>query len=114
VTTEGWIFMVGFRIFDVGLLIVWLVWFFRLRDDDDQSDDDGPGGGGHDPAPGKGPGGGGLGRPLGKIQQGRWRARDHRRPWTPGPRRGRERLPSPSPSRVRRTRTPAPAHRRFT
>ena len=26
--------MVGFRVFDVGLLIVWLVWFFRLRDDD--------------------------------------------------------------------------------
>ena len=24
VTTEGWIFMVGFRVFDVGLLIVWL------------------------------------------------------------------------------------------
>ena len=24
--------MVGFRVFDVGLLIVWLIWFFRLRD----------------------------------------------------------------------------------
>ena len=35
--------MVGFRIFDVGLLVVWLVWFFRLRDDDDSADDDGPG-----------------------------------------------------------------------
>ena len=111
-TTEGWIFMVGFRIFDVGLLIVWLVWFFRLRDDDDQSDDDGPGGGGHDPRPDRGPGGGGLGKPLGKLDQGRWRARDHRPKWTPGPRRGRESLPSPSPSRVRRPRTPAPAHRR--
>ena len=22
--------MVGFRVFDVGLLIVWLIWFFRL------------------------------------------------------------------------------------
>ena len=31
-TTEGWIFMVGFRVFDVGLLVVWLIWFFRLRD----------------------------------------------------------------------------------
>ena len=30
--------MVGFRVFDVGLLIVWLVWFFRLRDDDDSSE----------------------------------------------------------------------------
>ena len=74
-TTEGWIFMVGFRVFDVGLLIVWLVWFFRLRDDDDPPDDDGPGGGGHDPGPGKGPGGGGLGRPLGRLQQGGWRSR---------------------------------------
>ena len=36
-TTEGWIFMVGFRVFDVGLLVVWLIWFFRLRDDDDDS-----------------------------------------------------------------------------
>ena len=27
--------MVGFRVFDVGLLIVWLIWFFRLRDDVD-------------------------------------------------------------------------------
>ena len=37
--------MVGFRVFDVGLLILWLVWFFRLRDDDDdQTDDGGPGG----------------------------------------------------------------------
>ena len=34
--------MVGFRIFDVGLLIVWLVWFFRLRDDDDSADEGPP------------------------------------------------------------------------
>ena len=26
--------MVGFRVFDVGLLVLWLVWFFRLRNDD--------------------------------------------------------------------------------
>jgi hypothetical protein len=32
-STEGWIFMVGFRVFDVGLLVAWLIWFFRLRDD---------------------------------------------------------------------------------
>ena len=43
--------MVGFRVFDVGLLIVWLVWFFRLRDDDGPADDEGPGGGGPDPGP---------------------------------------------------------------
>jgi hypothetical protein len=114
VTAEGWIFMVGFRIFDVGLLIVWLVWFFRLRDDDDQSDDDGPGGGGQDPRPGSGPGGGGLGKRLGGVAQGGWRARDHRQPSYRVQRRGREPLPSPSPSRIRRPRTPAPAHRRGT
>jgi len=43
VTLEGWIFMVGLRVFDVGALIVWLVWFFKLRDDEDDDsngDDD--------------------------------------------------------------------------
>jgi hypothetical protein len=112
VTTEGWIFMVGFRIFDVGLLIVWLVWFFRLRDDDDSTDDDGPGGGGSDPGPGRGPGGGGLGRPLGKLQQGAWRLRGHPLPRRGGRSRGLEPLPSHSPSRIRRPRPPVPAHRR--
>jgi hypothetical protein len=112
VTTEGWIFMVGFRIFDVGMLIVWLVWFFRLRDDDDSTEDDGPGGGGHNPAPGKGPGGGGLGRPLGKLQQGAWRIRGHRRAKRPGRVRGPSPQPVPSPTRVRRSRPPVvPAHR---
>ena len=104
--------MVGFRIFDVGLLIVWLVWFFRLRDDDDQSDDDGPGGGGQDPRPGKDPDGGGLGKRLGGLDQGRWRSRDHGRSRHRIPRRGPEPVPAPSPSRVRRPQTPAPAHRR--
>jgi hypothetical protein len=104
--------MVGFRIFDVGLLIMWLVWFFRLRDDDDSSDDDGPGGGGKGPGPGHGPGGGGLGRPLGKLQQGGWRNRGHRLPRRTGRFRGPERRPTPSPSRIRRPRPPVPAHRR--
>lgn len=41
-TLEGWIFVVGLRVFDVGALIVWLVWFFKLRDDedDDAGEDD--------------------------------------------------------------------------
>jgi hypothetical protein len=112
VTTEGWIFMVGFRIFDVGLLIVWLVWFFRLRDDDDSTDDDGPGGGGRGPEPDKGPGGGGLGRPLGRLQQGGWRNRGDRGPRRTGRTRGPSRNPVPSPSRVRRPLPPVPAHRR--
>ena len=29
--------MVGLRVFDIGALIVWLIWFFRLRDDDDDA-----------------------------------------------------------------------------
>lgn len=36
--------MVGLRVLDVGGLLVWLVWFSRLRDPDDEIDDDGPGG----------------------------------------------------------------------
>jgi hypothetical protein len=112
VTTEGWIFMVGFRIFDVGLLIMWLVWFFRLRDDDDSSEDDGPGGGGQDSGPRRGPGGGGLGKPLGRLQQGAWRMRGHPLPRRPGRARGLEPVRGPSPSRIRRPRPPVPAHRR--
>jgi hypothetical protein len=112
VSTEGWIFMVGFRVFDVGLLIVWLVWFFRLRDDDDSSEDDGPGGGGPQPTPSDGPGGGGLRLPLGPAAQGRRRVRDHRAPVGWPRRRGAEPLPRPVPARVRQPRTPAPAHRR--
>lgn len=35
--------MVGLRVFDVGGLIAWLVWFHRLRDDDPELDElDGP------------------------------------------------------------------------
>jgi len=112
-STEGWIFMVGFRIFDVGLLIVWLVWFFRLRDDDDAQEDDGPGGGGPDPRPDKGPGPGGLRLPLGRAGQGSRRLRDH---WHPGRvprRRGVEPVPRTLPARVRLPQTPEPAHRRL-
>ena len=47
-STEGWIFMVGFRVFDVGLLVAWLVWFYRLREDggSDPPEEGGGGGGG--------------------------------------------------------------------
>ena len=91
--------MVGFRVFDVGLLIVWLVWLFRLRDDDDSSDDDGPGGGG-------------IQLPLGWATQGRWRVRDHGRPDREPRRRGAEPVPRTVPARVRQPSTPVPAHRR--
>ena len=66
--------MVGFRVFDVGLLIVWLVWFFRLRDDEDDAAEEGGGdGGGGSPKPKpprSGPGPGGLRLPLGRWPNG--------------------------------------------
>jgi len=111
VSTEGWIFMVGFRIFDVGLLIVWLVWFFRLRDDDDSAEDDGPGGGGPDPRPDRGPGPGGLRLPLGRARQAALRIRDHVRPGRPPRRRGAEPVPRTVPARVRQPSTPVPDRR---
>jgi hypothetical protein len=103
--------MVGFRVFDVGLLIVWLVWFFRLRDDDDAQDDEGPGGGGPSPSRDDGPGGGGLRLPLGRARSGP-RTRDHRDRVRLPRHRGGERLPNPMPARVRQPSTPVPAHRR--
>jgi hypothetical protein len=114
VTTEGWIFMVGFRVFDVGLLVLWLVWFFRLRDDDD-SPDEGGGGGGEGPEPDPrrdGPGGDGIRLPLGRWGIGRGRVRDHSKPPTVRRRRGPERpVPGPLPARVRRPGAPSPVHR---
>jgi hypothetical protein len=111
-STEGWIFMIGFRVFDLGLLVLWLVWFFRLRDDDDPPDDGGGGGEGPDRGPGRGPGGGGLRLPLGRVPAGP-RLRDHRsrgsRPRRRGP---AQPVPRPLPSRVRHPRPPVPAHRR--
>jgi hypothetical protein len=39
----GWFFMVGLRVFDVLALVVWLVWFFKLRESEpeEQTEDDG-------------------------------------------------------------------------
>jgi hypothetical protein len=113
-TTEGWIFMVGFRVFDVGLLVLWMIWFFRLRDDgDDPPGEDGGGGGGPDPAPASGPDGGGLGAPLGRIRSGGPRIRNHgplrRRPRTRG---DESPVPGPLPARVRLPRSPVPVHHR--
>jgi hypothetical protein len=103
--------MVGLRVFDIGLLIVWLVWFFRLRDDDDSSDEGGGGGGGPAPEPRNGDDGGGLGLPLGEVRPSRRRRRDgHRSPPTER-RRGGAPLRRPMPVRVRRRRSPLPAHR---
>ena len=103
--------MVGFRVFDVGLLILWLVWFFRLRDDDDDSGDDGgPGGGG--PGPKRDDDGGGGGGGLRKRLAPGPRIRDHLTPRKLGRLRGAEPIPHTLPARVRRPRTPDPAPRR--
>jgi hypothetical protein len=106
--------MVGFRVFDVGLLLVWLIWFFRLRDDgDDSPGDDGGGGEGPGPRPDSdGPGGDGIHLPLGRWRPGNGRDRLH----GPLPSRPRRRgseppVPRPVPSRVRRPSTPIPTHR---
>ena len=107
--------MVGFRVFDVGLLILWLVWFFRLREDGPDSppdDDDGGGGSGPERRPGKGPGGGGLKLPDGRVQPGDDRIRDgHRSPRTRR-RRTAPPVPNPLPARVRSPGAPARVTRR--
>jgi hypothetical protein len=100
--------MIGFRVFDVGLLVLWLVWFFRLRDDDDDSTDDGPGGGGPGPERGDGPGGGGGLRQ--RFQPGP-RVRDHLMPRRLRRPRGAEAVPRIMPARVRLPRVPTPARR---
>src|SRR3954452_13643862 len=89
--------MIGLRVFDVGALIVWLVWFFRLRDDDDDSDDF-RGGDGNAPQPDepKGPSGG-LDIPLKDA-----------RPW-PTRRRDPGGGPRTGPASPRRGGRPAPA-----
>jgi hypothetical protein len=100
VTLEGWIFMIGLRVFDVGALIVWLVWFFRLRDDDDDSDD-GRGGDGNAPQPErpKGPSGG-LRIPLANSRPWPTRRRDHRGDLDPTPGSARRGIPHPVPARA--------------
>ncbi|HEX2071686.1 MAG TPA: hypothetical protein VHF90_08595 [Thermoleophilaceae bacterium] len=108
-STEGWIFMVGFRVFDVGLLIAWLVWFFHLREDPgDEPPDDGGGGGGdsRDRGPRRGPGSGGLRLPTGPWTRGRWRRRDGHPPTLRRPGRLGRPVPQPLPSRVRSPATP--------
>jgi len=109
VSAEGWIFVVGFRIFDVGLLVIWLIWFFRLRDDDAGPNDDGGDDGGGPPVhPPEPSGGGGLGLFLPGTLRAERRLRDHSRPPKPGRRSRGEPLRRPQPARVRRPRRPVP------
>jgi hypothetical protein len=100
VTLEGWIFMVGLRVFDIGALIVWRIWFFRLRDDDDDADD-GRGGGGSapEPDPPKGPPGG-LRLPLPDASPWPSRRRDHGGDLCPAPATSRRGVPEPVPARA--------------
>ncbi len=95
---EGWIFMVGLRVFDVGALVVWLVWFFRLRDDDDDDGDDFRRGDSDAPEPEEPTGPGGLRLPLPDAQPWHARRRDH----------SGDRHADPVPSR--RAPQPIPAH----
>ena len=104
VTLEGWIFMVGLRVFDVGALIVWLVWFFRLRDDDDDGGRLPAAATATRPSPRSPRGPGGLRLPLPDVRPWHSRRRDHRgdrrprrcrraarAPAGPGPRAGQRR-----------------------
>lgn len=115
-SAEAWIYVVGFRVFDVGLLIIWLVWFFRLRDDgDDSSDEDGGDGGGGSPkpkSPRSGPSPGGLRLPLGRWPNAGHLRDGHRPARPPLHRRPVPALPDPTPARVRSPRGPARVPRR--
>ncbi len=98
-TLEGWIFMVGLRVFDLGALIVWLVWFFRLRedggdDDDWRRGDDEP----VEPDPPDGPGG--LDLPLPDAAPWHARRRDHSGDRRPAPATPRRTAPEPAPQRT--------------
>lgn len=75
-TTAGWVFLVGFRVFDIGALVGWLVWFYRQRDDPDDRGDDGPGGG-PPPEPGPEPAGPEPGLPLPDAEPWPTRRRGH-------------------------------------
>jgi hypothetical protein len=94
---EAWIFMVGFRVVDIGALVVWLVWFYRQCDkEDDESDgDDFRRDSGDEPAgPPPPKGGDGLGVPLPDAA-----------PW-PSRRRGHEDGAWPAHAPARRERAP--------
>ena len=79
---EGWIFMVGLRVVDLGALIAWMIWFYKQcdKDDDDSGGDDFRRPGDPDdrddepPAPSSG---GGLDIPLPDAAPWPTRRRDH-------------------------------------
>src|SRR3954453_4763764 len=100
-TTAGWVFLVGFRVFDLGALVAWLVWFYRLRDDPDEGGgDDGPGGG-PSAEPGPAPAGPERGRRRPDAEPGPAGRRGHEGPPAHGrpPRRGAPERPA-RPGRI--------------
>jgi hypothetical protein len=106
VTLEGWIFMVGLRVFDVGALVVWLIWFFRLRDDDDDDGEDFRRGDGDPGEPDSPKGPGGLKLPLPDAAPWHARRRDHAGDRHVAPEPARRRAPEPVPARAPLKRSP--------
>ena len=77
---EGWIFMVGLRVIDLGALAVWLIWFYRQCDqeDDEPGGDDFRRSDDQDDQPPVPPSsGGGLGVPLPDAAPWPTRRREH-------------------------------------
>ena len=104
-TTEGWIFMVGLRVVDIGALVFWLIWFFRHCDDGDGNDgddfrrDDDQ----RDQPPAPAGGGPAVDLPLPDAEPWPRRRRDHegdRAPATSPARRAPARRPAPAPVRI--------------
>ena len=92
--------MVGLRVFDVGALIVWLVWFFRLRDDDGDDGDDFRGGPGEPDEPDPKGSPPGLRIPLPDAKPWPVRRRDHGGDRSSVPQTGRRGVPEPVPARA--------------
>ena len=96
---EGWIFMVGLRVVDLGALVVWMVWFYRQcdKDDDESGGDDFRRSDDRDDEPRvPPPTGGGLDVPLPDAA-----------PWSTRRREHGDRMPAQRPAR----RQPAEPHR---
>ena len=106
-TVEGWIFMVGLRVVDLGALIAWMIWFYKQcdKDDEDSDGDDFRRPGDPDdrddqpPAPSSG---GGLDIPLPDAAPWPTRRRDHGGDLAPLPRPARRQPAEPrrEPRRV--------------
>jgi hypothetical protein len=87
-STQAWIFLVGLRVFDLGGMLIWLIWFLRHDSGPGENEDEGGGGGGGTlPSSRPKPGGPGLDLPIADSNPWPTRLRDH----------GSARRPVPSP-----------------